>query len=340
MLSRLRYLGAGAAVGIALSKAAKMLEEDDNVLQKLMPTKMAAGGEPVKTIAVVKMSGVIAAPSPGPFPSKNISLENFDKTLTDAFLTPNCAAVVIEMNSPGGSPVQSALLHNRLRALREEHPGTPLLCFCTDVCASGGYYIASACDEIHCMPSSIVGSIGVVSPSLGLTGLMKQYGVEDRTMTAGTSKAADSPLRPRDPVADAKKQKLLDELHHDFASTVTAARGPKLKHAEAAAYARRCGDKKGRKERQTALFDGSVWAGRTAVQFGLADGLYEEMNAALKRRYGKDTRIREVKKKAGLMEKLSALQEQGMAAHAAALVREAGGEFARAAEARQDVLVR
>ena len=94
-------------------------------------------------------------------------------------------------------------------------------------------------------------------------------------MTAGTSKVGDSPLAPRNPVAVAQKRRLLDELHEDFRAAVTSARGKKLRHAEAAAYARRCGDRKSRAERATALFDGSIYAGKTAVAFGLADGLCE-----------------------------------------------------------------
>merc|ERR1719198_457872 len=153
------------------------------------------------------------------------------------------------------------MVYNRLRALKAEHPNTPLLCFTTDVCASGGYYIASACDEIHVLPSSIVGSIGVVSPSIGFAGLLKMYGMEDRTLTAGTSKVGDSPLLPRNSVAVAQKSRLLSELHDDFKASVTASRGSKLRHDEAAAYARSCGDRKGRQARAEALFDGSVYAG-------------------------------------------------------------------------------
>lgn len=336
MLARLRTLASGAALGVAGAKAAqvlsKTLEDDPDYLHNMLanfreqaPKGERSAAEPPakrKIVALVKMNGTIAAPTSGLGSSSTINLERFEKQLTSAFKAPSTAAVAIEMNSPGGSPVQSALLFNRLRALKREHPDVPLLCYVTDVCASGGYYIAAAADEIHVLPSSIVGSIGVVSPSIGLAGLLKQHGIEDRTLTAGTSKVGDNPLLPRNPVAVAQKRMLLEELHDDFKAAVTAGRGDKLQHAAAAAYARRAGDRKDRKARAEALFDGSVFAGRTAVSFGLADGLYDELDGALKRRFGDDVKVRELKGRAGLFESLQRLQAEGAEAHATALRRE------------------
>jgi len=339
MLGRARLLASGAFAGFGLAKAssvlAEKLEEDPNFLRNVLSSLQgsssssndtsagAATALPRNTVALIKMSGSIAAPTASPIgSSSSINLERYNQQLTSAFRSPSTAAVAIEMNSPGGSPVQSALLHNRLRALKAQYPAVKILVYCTDVCASGGYYIASAADEIHVLPSSIIGSIGVVSPSIGLSELMKKNGVEDRTLTAGTSKVGDSPLQPRDPTAIAKKVALLEELHDDFKDAVTAARGDKLKHAEAAAYARKCGDRKSRKERESALFDGSVYAGRRACEFGLADGLYDELGAALKARFGDDVRVRELKTKAGLLDKLQALQEANAEASAAAILRE------------------
>jgi len=255
------------------------------------------------------------------------SLDRFETQLKDAFAAPDCCAVVLEISSPGGSPAQSALLHARLKALKAKHPTTPLLCFCTDVCASGGYYIAAACDEIHVLPTTLVGSIGVVAPSVGLHGLLKMYGVEDRTLTAGTAKLGDHPLAPRNPVAIARKRAVLEEVHQDFTAKVSAARGERLKHAEAYKIAYRCGDRKSRKERRTALFDGAIYAGQTAVAVGLADGVYVDLRAELERRYGVGVGVRELKARPSLMERLQSLQEVGAAAHAAALVRAAGAEL-------------
>merc|ERR1719231_2094967 len=225
MLARLRCLGTGAALGLSARYVAQNLVEDPDFFGQFVGDKIRSANpvasssspsSPKKTVAVIRMSGQIAAPSASPIGDQSINLTKYNSQLTAAFKMPNIAAVAIEINSPGGSPVQSALLYNRLRALKAAHPNVPLLCYCTDVCASGGYYIAAACDEIHVLPSSVVGSIGVVSPSVGLVGLLKQYGIEDRTLTAGASKAGDSPLLPRDPIAVAKKTALLEELHEDF----------------------------------------------------------------------------------------------------------------------------
>ena len=212
---------------------------------------------------------------------------------------------------------------------RPQYPETKLLCYCTEVCASGGYYIASACDEIHVLPSSIIGSIGVVSPSLGLVELLKNWGIEDRTLTAGSSKTGDSPLRPRDAKEVQKKTRLLEELHDDFKAKVTAARGARLKHAEAAAYARKAGDYKSWSERREALFDGSVFAGKKAVEFGLADGLYDDLVVSLKERFGPDIRICELKTRQGFFERLQALQVSMAATQVASYASAARAELAR-----------
>jgi len=335
MLARVRLLASGAIGGFGLAKASSLLAEKLDEDPEFLRNAFASLGPPTttkeppppparKNVALIKMTGQIAAPTPSPLGSStSINLERYNQMLTSAFRSPTTAAVAIEMNSPGGSPVQSALLHNRLLALKEQNPDVKLLCYCTDVCASGGYYIASAADEIHVLPSTIIGSIGVVSPSIGVAELLRKNGVEDRTLTAGTSKVGDSPLQPRDPVAVAKKRLLLAELHDDFKAAVTAARGARLRHADAAALARQCGDRKSKAERAEALFDGSVYAGRTAVDLGLADGLYDEIGGALKARFGAEVKVRELKSKVGLLEKLQAMQAANAEASAAALWREA-----------------
>jgi serine protease SohB len=196
------------------------------------------------------------------------------------------------------------------------------------MCASGGYYIASACDEIHVIPSSVVGSIGVQALNIGVVELFKKWGLEDRTMTAGTSKNSDSPFKPRDPVAVQKTARMLEEIHQDFKIKVAAGRGERLRHGDAAAYARQVGDYKSRSERREALFDGSVFLGRKAVEFGLADGLYEDMVASLQERFGEDVRLLELKTKQGLFERLQDMQAARAAEHAAALARAARAELA------------
>mmetsp|Transcript_31272 Transcript_31272/g.98727 ORF Transcript_31272/g.98727 Transcript_31272/m.98727 type:complete len:402 (-) Transcript_31272:270-1475(-) len=397
MLARVRCLATGAAIGVGASAASSYLADNPLVMTQLKRKLSEAGGgsgsekeEKPPLVCVVKMSGQIAAPAPGGLGARQtISLSAFEPVLEQAFkVEPRC--VVLELNSPGGSPAQSSLLHSRLQQLRKKHPDVELLCYTTDVCASGGYYIASACDEIFVLPSSIVGSIGVVSPSVGLVELLRKWGVEDRTLTAGTSKAGDSPLRARDPAEVRKKEMLLEELHADFKAKVEAARGSRLKHYEASTYARaagevsrdqtrsdeihrdqprsgevassmratasrapermsslpersqgwqrvdvesRLGDYKSRADRRTALFDGSVYGGARAVEFGLADGVYDDMHGHLKARFGETVCFAEVKGRQGLLEKLGAMQAAAAAQHATSLVTAATAASAELAEA-------
>ncbi|EOD19255.1 hypothetical protein EMIHUDRAFT_423009 [Emiliania huxleyi CCMP1516] len=340
MLARVRCLATGAAIGVGASAASSYLADNPLVMTQLKRKLSEAGGgsgsekeEKPPLVCVVKMSGQIAAPAPGGLGARQtISLSAFEPVLEQAFkVEPRC--VVLELNSPGGSPAQSSLLHSRLQQLRKKHPDVELLCYTTDVCASGGYYIASACDEIFVLPSSIVGSIGVVSPSVGLVELLRKWGVEDRTLTAGTSKAGDSPLRARDPVEVRKKEMLLEELHADFKAKVEAARGSRLKHYEAATYHRAAGDYKSRADRRTALFDGSVYGGARAVEFGLADGVYDDMRDHLKARFGETVCFAEVKGRQGLLEKLGAMQAAAAAQHATSLVTAATAASAELAAA-------
>jgi serine protease SohB len=124
---------------------------------------------PLPIVPWVRLSGTIVAGKPGRTPIINLAL--FNKALTQAFSSPGAKAVALSINSPGGSPVQSSLVYKRLRQLKAKHPGVPLLVFVEDCCASGGYYIAAAGDEIIVDECSLVGSIGVISGGLGFVGL-------------------------------------------------------------------------------------------------------------------------------------------------------------------------
>ena len=208
---KVRYVAGGAALGLAGSSLLQ-------VGLKKKELKKQSENDMVPKIPVIRMAGNITAPPNKPFNPNAINLEAFEKPLKEAFAMKNVKAIVIEMNSPGGSPAQSSLLHSHIQSLRakQESKEVPVLCYCTDLCASGGYYIASACSEILVLPSTIVGSIGVVSPDIGLVDALQKLGVEDRTATAGASKNAGSPFRPVDPVAVRKKAVLLTDLHEDF----------------------------------------------------------------------------------------------------------------------------
>merc|ERR1712046_62893 len=271
--------------------------------------------EVTPSIRVIRMAGPIQPPTSALAGGRSINLAQFEEQLSSAFRAKNTKAVAIEMNSPGGSPAQSSLLNSRISCLRAKYKEVPVLCYCTDVCASGGYYIAAACDEILVLPSTIVGSIGVVSPSIGLVDTMNKLGIQDRTQTSGKSKLGDSPLQPSDPVAVAKKQALLTELHDDFIDKVKRGRAGKLRPEAATKLAAALGDT----DPGAGLFDGSVCAGTTSVQLGLADSLYADMEEDLRSRYGEDIRIL-AKQPSALQQLFSEMQASGAHSFATAFV--------------------
>jgi signal peptide peptidase SppA len=180
-----------------------------------------------------------------------------EKVLERAFSRDRLAAVALLINSPGGSPTQSALVADRIRGLADEH-GVPVLAFCEDVAASGGYWLACAADEIYAHPTSIVGSIGVISQSFGLEGLLQRIGVERRLYTAGEAKARLDPFLPEKPEDVAWLRGLQDQLHAMFRDWVVQRRGDRLARAS---------------EQGTELFNGEVWTGARALELGLVDGL-------------------------------------------------------------------
>lgn len=207
-------------------------------------------GRPV--VSMVRLQGVITATT-GPVPRAVINAATMEKTLERAFAPEGLAAVALQVNSPGGSPTQSALVADQIRRLADAK-GVPVLAFCEDVAASGGYWLACAADEIFAHPTSIVGSIGVISQGFGLDGLIERWGVERRLYTAGTSKARLDPFLPEKPEDVAWLRDLQDQLHEMFRAWVTERRGPRLATGND-------------------LFTGEVWTGAKAVELGLADGL-------------------------------------------------------------------
>jgi signal peptide peptidase SppA len=203
-------------------------------------------------VPMVRLHGVIA-PMTGPGPRSVINSVTTEKVLERAFSREHLAAVALLINSPGGSPTQSALVADRIRGLAEER-GVPVLAFCEDVAASGGYWLACAADEIYAHPTSIVGSIGVVSQSFGLEGLLQRIGVERRLYTAGQSKARLDPFLPEKPEDVEWLRGLQGQLHAMFREWVVSRRGDRLSD-------------------DAELFDGEVWTGARALELGLVDGL-------------------------------------------------------------------
>lgn len=213
-------------------------------------------------IPVVRLQGVIG--STGPLRS-GLTLASVAKPLERAFSMKKAPAVALIINSPGGSPVQSRLIYTRIRALAEEH-GKQVLVFVEDVAASGGYMIAIAGDEIIVDPSSVVGSIGVVSAGFGFTELISKIGVERRVYTAGTRKVSLDAFSPENPEDVAHLKSLQAEIHDVFISMVKDRRGELL-------------------SQDPDLFSGLFWTGRTACSLGLADR-EGDLVSVLKERFG------------------------------------------------------
>jgi protease-4 len=173
--------------------------------------------------------------------------------LQAAFENDNSVGVILRINSPGGSPVQSGIINDEIRRLRALYPNKPLHVVVEDICASGGYYIAVAGDQILVDKASIVGSIGVVMDSFGFTGLMDKLGISRRMITAGSNKGMLDPFSKEDPKQVEMVQTMLNEIHQQFITVVKEGRGDRLKETPD-------------------LFSGRVWNGEQAVKMGLADG--------------------------------------------------------------------
>lgn len=197
--------------------------------------------------AVVDVTGVIA-------PGAEADAERVLKGLKNAAKDLNTKGIVLRMNTPGGSPVQSSYVFQAIRDLKAEKPDMPIYAVVEDVCASGGYYIAAATDAIYVNPSSIVGSIGVVMNGFGFVDTLKHLGVERRLLTAGAHKGFLDPFSPVNPQEQRHVQKLLNQIHVEFIDSVKIGRGDRLKdHPD--------------------LFSGLVWAGEESIELGLSDDL-------------------------------------------------------------------
>ncbi len=217
----------------------------------------------VPVVPVVRLAGVIGFSTPL---RPGLTLSSVARTLDRAFTWRRARAVALLINSPGGSAVQSHLVFQRIRQLAAEHD-KPVLAFVEDVAASGGYMIACAADEIVADPSSILGSIGVIGASFGFVGLMDRLGVERRVYTAGENKAMLDPFLPERPDDVARLKAMQQDIHATFIELVKSRRAGKLGGPE------------------SALFTGEFWAGRKAVEVGLADRL-GDLRSTLRERFG------------------------------------------------------
>jgi protease-4 len=198
-------------------------------------------------VALVEVRGMLLVDT-------DANADSINAALRDAFEAKHAKAVVVRLNSPGGSPVQAGLVYDEIRRLRSEYPDKKLYAVIEDMGASGAYYIAAAADEIYVDKASIVGSIGVIMNGFGFEELMRKVGVESRTLTAGENKAILDPFAPLSPEHRTHLQGLLDTIHAQFIAAVREGRGERLKD-------------------DPSLFTGLFWTGEQAVQLGLADGL-------------------------------------------------------------------
>ncbi len=196
--------------------------------------------------ALIKLHGPIFIDGP-------TSAEHINRALREAYENENSKAVVLEIDSPGGSPVQSGRIYDEIKHLGKLHPDKPLYVVIDDICASGGLYVAAAASTIYADPASVVGSIGVIAPGFGFVDLIESLGIERRVLTAGTHKALLDPFKAENPVEVANIQQALDEIHQQFIARVKAGRGDRLAD-------------------DSEIFSGFIWTGEKAKELGLIDG--------------------------------------------------------------------
>lgn len=211
--------------------------------------------EPLRTgkhTALVDLRGIIGVES-------RASADKMNAALGAAFKDKQTQGVVLRINSPGGSPVQSGYINDEIRRLRAKYPDVPVHAVVEDLCASGGYYVAVAADRIYVDKASLVGSIGVIMGGFGFTGAMEKLGVDRRSYAAGENKDFLDPFAPENPVHKEHAKRMLEEIHQQFIAVVRKGRGKRLKESPE-------------------IFSGLVWTGERAVELGLADG-YGSLNS-------------------------------------------------------------
>lgn len=196
--------------------------------------------------ALIKIDGPIMADTPA-------NADSIVTSLNQAFKSKGTKGIILRINSPGGSPVQSHYVYNEIMRMRALHPKIKVYAVCSDICASGAYFIASAADDIYADEGSLVGSIGVIMDGFGFVDTMKKFGVSRRVYTAGDHKAFLDPFSPVKPGDLEYVQAMLDDLHNEFIDAVKKGRGDRLKPTKD-------------------MFSGLIWTGEQAKALGLIDG--------------------------------------------------------------------
>ncbi|MDP6688121.1 MAG: S49 family peptidase [Alphaproteobacteria bacterium] len=238
----------------------------DGILSRL-PIKALRDRVPL--VPVLRLDGVIAAQGSPLRPALNIAA--LAGPIERAFAMKGARAVALAINSPGGSPVQSALLHDRIRLLADEKE-LPVYVFCEDVAASGGYWIACAGDEIYASEGSIIGSIGVIAATFGFEGALEKLGIERRLFTAGDKKSLLDPFLPMEEDDQKRLAALQKEIHDSFKRHVRTRREGRLK----------AGERK--------LFSGEFWTGTKAEGLGLIDGI-GDLKSVMREKFGDKVRL-------------------------------------------------
>ncbi len=234
---------------------------------------------PPPLVPVVRLEGVIGRGRTGR--GQGLSLADMAGQIQKAFAIDDAPAVALIINSPGGSPVQSALIARRIRDLAEEKQ-KPVLAFVEDVAASGGYWLACAADEIFADNSSIVGSIGVIAATFGLSDLIDRWGIERRVYTAGDRKLILDPFQPEKEADVARVKDLQQRIHQDFIAHVRSRRSDKLTGAP------------------EHLFNGDIWVGQEAQDLGLIDGI-GHLRPILRERFGDKVKMKVFGPQRGLL---------------------------------------
>ena len=228
----------------------KLIKDLESFFQ---PGSEAVPGQP--HIALVRLTGII-------FENGGGSAELINPSLERAFTNEDTQAVILKIDSPGGSPVHSRQIYNQINRMQDKFPNKKIVALINEGALSGGYYVAAAADEIVADAASLVGSIGVISAGFGFTGLLEKIGIDRRVYTSGDNKAFLDPFQPEKPAEVENMQILLDELHGQFIASIQAERSQRLKAPE------------------EVLFSGLFWTGERALGLGLIDGLGDQLSVA------------------------------------------------------------
>lgn len=236
-------------------------------------------------VTVLRLEGAIIPGRGSPLRGGSLNMNGLHSLIDQAFKPSRLSAVVLQVNSPGGSPVQSALISEAIRK-RAAEKKVPVLAFAEDVAASGGYWLLSAGDEVFAHQGSIVGSIGVISASFGFHELIRQYGVERRVHTAGERKVMLDPFSPEDEADVARLKSIQTTIHEQFINHVKERRTDKLN-----------------KRRYKDIFSGDVFLGEEALRLGLIDQI-GTMDDVLTERFGKHAQIKRLSARTSPLKRL------------------------------------